>query len=206
VQTVYDGIDRRYYYPPPKPRDKGGRPRVLFAGSFRQYKRADLVVREAAKHLEWEFRLAGMGEEQSACQRLGQDLKCSNVVFLGHLNAAQLGEEMRSARIFFFPSELEGHPQVLGQAAACGLACVARSSYRPDYVVDGITGLLVSSDDQMSEALSRLMREPDLTARMSAAAIRHSEKFDWDRITEQWQQIMEDAIVQRKDRARNSVS
>jgi len=206
VQTVYDGIDRRYYYPPPKPRNEGGLPRVLFAGSFRQYKRADLVVREAAKHPEWEFRLTGMGEEQSACERLAQDLKCSNVAFLGHLNAAQLGEEMRSARIFFFPSELEGHPQVLGQAAACGLACVARSSYRPDYVVDGITGLLVSSDDQMSEALSRLMREPDLTARMSAAAIRHSEKFDWDRITEQWQQIMEDAIVQRKDRARNSVS
>jgi glycosyltransferase involved in cell wall biosynthesis len=195
VQTVYDGIDRRYYYAPAKPRDESGQPRVLFAGSFRRYKRAELVVREAAKHLDWEFRLAGMGEERTACQRLAQDLKCSNVVYLGHLNAVQLGEEMRSARIFFFPSELEGHPQVLGQAAACGLACVARSSYRPDYVVDGITGLLVSSDGQMSEALSRLMREPELTARMSLAAVKHSEQFDWDRITKQWQELMELAVV-----------
>src|SRR6266849_2416234 len=112
VPTVYDGIDRRYYYPPSGPSDAGGRQRVLFAGSFRHYKRADLVVWEAAKYPEWEFRLAGMGEEQSACQRLVQDLDCSNVVFLGHLNAAQLGEEMRRARIFFFPSEIEGHPQV----------------------------------------------------------------------------------------------
>jgi glycosyltransferase involved in cell wall biosynthesis len=206
VQTVYDGIDRRYYYPPAEPRDDSGRPRVLFAGSFRQYKRADIVVREAAKHPGWEFRLAGMGEEQGACQRLAQDLNCSDVVFLGHLNAAQLGEEMRGARIFFFPSELEGHPQVLGQAAACGLPCVARSSYHPDYVVDEVTGLLVSTVDQMSEALSRLIRQPDLTAQMSSAAIKHAEKFDWDRITEQWQELLERAMVNRRDRGRNCVS
>jgi len=206
VQTVYDGIDRRYYYPPAEPRDEDRRPRVLFAGSFRSYKRADLVVREAAKYPEWEFRLAGIGAEQGACQRLAQALDCGNVVFLGHLNAGQLGEEMRRARIFFLPSEIEGHPQVLGQAAACGLACVARSSYHPDYVVDGVTGLLAPSDEEMSEALNRLIREPDLRMRMSSAAIKHAEKFDWDRITEQWQQIMERAIVNRKDQARNSAS
>lgn len=205
VQTVYDGIDRRYYYPP-APGDEGRRPRVLFAGSFRHYKRADLVVREAAKHPEWEFRLAGMGEEQSACERLAQDLNCSNVVFLGHLNAAQLGEEMRHSRIFFFPSELEGHPQVLGQAAACGLPCVARNFYHPDYVVDGVTGLLVSSDDEMSEALRRLMRESDLTAQMSSAAIRHAEKFDWDRITEQWQDLLELAVSNHNTSERERVS
>jgi glycosyltransferase involved in cell wall biosynthesis len=206
VQTVYDGIDRRYYYPPSERKDDGGRPRVLFAGSLRPYKRADLVVREAAKHPEWEFRLAGTGEEESACRRLAQDLNCSNVVFLGHLNAAQLGDEMRRACIFLFPSELEGHPQVLGQAAACGLPCVARNSYHPDYVVDGITGLLVSSDDQMSDALNRLIREPDLRTQMSTAAVQHAEKFDWDTITKQWQELLELAVVSHNADQRKRVS
>jgi glycosyltransferase involved in cell wall biosynthesis len=206
VQTVYDGIDRRCYYPPPEQSDDGGRLRVLFAGSFRRYKRADLVVREAAKHPAWEFRLAGIGEEQDTCERLAQELRCTNVVFLGHLNAAQLGEEMRGARIFFFPSEIEGHPQVLGQAAACGLACVARSSYYPDYVVDGGTGLLASSDAQLGEALGRLIREPELTARMSAAAVKHAEKFDWDEITQQWQKLFELAVVSRNKFQRKRVS
>jgi glycosyltransferase involved in cell wall biosynthesis len=201
VRTVYDGIDRRYYYPRSGPAFTG-RQRVLFAGSFRRYKRADLVVREAARHPRWEFRLAGIGEEQVACQRLAQDLGCRNVVFLGHLNAAQLGDEMRAAGLFFSPSEIEGHPQVLGQAAGCGLPCVARNSYRPDYVVDGVTGLLGSSDDEIGAALDRLIRQPDLAAQMSAAAIKHSQKFDWDRITEQWQQIMESAVANRRGRSK----
>jgi len=195
VQTVYDGIDRRYYYPP-EPGGENGPPSVLFAGSFRRYKRADLVIREAARHSRWEFRLAGSGEEEAACRRLARELKCTNVVFLGHLGAPQLGAEMRRASIFLFPSELEGHPQVLGQAAACGLPCVARNSYRPDYVIDGVTGLL-SSDDRMSEALDRLIQEPDLRTRMSAAAIQHAETFNWDRITEQWQELLESAVAVR---------
>lgn len=205
VQTVYDGIDRRYYYPAPEPQDRGGRPIVLYAGSFRSYKRADLVVREAAQHPEWEFRLAGAGEEERACRQLARDLNCGNVVFLGHLNVARLGDEMRRAQIFYFPSEIEGHPQVLGQAAACGLPCVARTSYHPDYVVDGDTGLLAASDAQMSEALSRLIRDPELRTRMLTAAVQHAQAFDWDRIAKQWQLIMERAIANRQDRLRNGV-
>src|SRR3984957_9238819 len=183
VQTVYDGIDRRYYYPPTPPRPESDRPQVLFAGSFRKYKRADLVIREAAKHPACEFRLAGMGEEQHACEKLAKDLNCNNVVFLDHLDAARLGEEMRRARIFFFPSELEGHPQVLGQAAACGLPCIARSFYHPDYIVHGVTGLLAA-----------------LTEQMSVAAVRHVKKFSWDEITTQWQNLFELAVANRKRR------
>jgi glycosyltransferase involved in cell wall biosynthesis len=113
---------------------------------------------------------------------------------------------MRRARIFFFPSEIEGHPQVLGQAAACGLPCIALNSYHPDYVVDGVTGLLTSSTDEMSVALDRLMRDPGLAVQMSLSAIEHAGKFDWDRITEQWQEIMESAIMNRKARVKKRVS
>jgi glycosyltransferase involved in cell wall biosynthesis len=205
VQTVYDGIDRRYYYPSSGAKDGDQRLVVLFAGSFRHYKRADIVIREAAKNPECEFRLAGTGEQRVACEQLARELNCSNVVFCGHLNAAQLGAEMRRAHIFFSPSELEGHPQVLGQAAACGLACVARSSYHPDYVVDGVTGLLAASDDQLGEALGRVITDAKLRERMSVAAIKHVEQFDWDRITEQWQEIMERAIVNRRGAVKTRV-
>ena len=200
VQTVYDGIDRRYYYPPGEPRSPQRRLVVLFAGSFRRYKRADLVIGEAAKHPEADFRLAGAEDEEGVCRQLAASNDCSNVKFLGHLGATQLGAEMRRADIFFFPSEIEGHPQVLGQAAACGLPCVSRNSYHPDYVMDGSTGILAESDDAMDTALQRLIEEPDLRKRMSEAAVKHAAKFEWDAIARQWQGIMESAIAHRKNR------
>ncbi len=199
VQTVYDGIDRRYYYPGSASGSMQAGKRVLFAGSFRPYKRADLVVREAARFPQWEFRLAGTGELEGVCRNLVRDSGCRNVQFLGHLNAAQLGEEMRQAQLFFFPSEIEGHPQVLGQAAACGLPCIARSSYDPDYVVDGVTGLLANSDEQLSAALAQMTSDSNLRSQMSVAAIRHAETFEWDCIAKQWAELMEKAIVQRKN-------
>ena len=202
VHIVYDGIDRRYYHPWPQSTVTPGNRRVLFAGSFRSYKRANLVVQQATRFPQWEFRLAGAGEEENACRKLAHDTNCKNVQFLGHLNADQLGEEMRQAQIFFFPSELEGHPQVLGQAAACGLPCIARSSYYPDYVVDGVTGLLAGSDGDLSGALGRLIEDSELRKQMSAAAIRHAEKFEWDDVTQQWAAIMEEAIVQRQNHRR----
>jgi glycosyltransferase involved in cell wall biosynthesis len=198
VHTVYDGIDRRYYYAPSEAADRRPK-RVFFAGSFRRYKRVDLVVTQAAKFRGWEFRLAGAGEEEMACRKLAKDLNCENVRFLGHLGAAQLGEEMRQAQLFFLPSEIEGHPQVLGQAAACGLPCIARNSYHPDYIVDGVSGLLAGSDDDLNVAFERLVTDAELRDRMSAAAIEHAAKFEWDDVTEQWASIMEEATVARRN-------
>jgi glycosyltransferase involved in cell wall biosynthesis len=200
VHVVYDGIDRRYYFPRAEARGEHDRKRVLFAGSFRPYKRTELVIEQATRHPQWDFRLAGKGEEEDACRRLAENENCRNVNFLGHLNTAELGEEMRRAEIFFFPSELEGHPQVLGQAAACGLPCVARRSYDPDYVVDGISGLLANSDEDLSAALDCLIADGELRKQMSAAAVRHAQTFEWDEITRQWEQIFEQAIMTRKKR------
>jgi len=214
VQTIYDGIDRRYYYAESKDEEEARRvstkshrdvrsgKRVLFAGSFRGYKRGDLMIREAAKFPQWEFRLAGTGEQENACRQQAAEAKCANVRFLGHLNAAQLGEEMRRAQILFHPSEIEGHPQVLGQAAACGLACIARSSYAPDYVVDGVTGRLAGSDDELSAALANLIDDSDLRLRMSAAAIEHAAQFDWDGVAEQWSEVFEKAVAERQNHRR----
>jgi len=199
VRTVYDGIDRRYYHSNRDCPVTSRSQRVLFVGSFRNYKRADLVVQQAARFPRWEFRLAGAGEEENACRELAQRTKCNNVQFLGHLNADHLGQEMQRAQIFFFPSEIEGHPQVLGQAAACGLPCIARSSYEPDYVVDGVTGLLAGSDAELGAALARLIEDSQLRNDLSEKAILHAGKFEWDDAAGQWASIMEEAIVGRRN-------
>jgi len=191
IQTaavVYDGVDRRYFFPA-LPDEKCRDVTVLYAGSLRPYKRVTMAVREAARHPNVRFRIAGTGEEEAACKDLAAKLNCRNVEFLGHLSAAQLGSEMRAAQIFFFPSIIEGHPQVLVQAAASGLPVVCSRTYRPDYVRDGVTGFLADNDQEFSEKLDSLIRDAALRRRMGAAAVTQACQYEWDNIARDWEQL-----------------
>ena len=196
--TIHDGIDSRYFFPSEPGRIPREPVTVLYAGSLRPYKRVPVVVRQAARWPGVKFRVAGTGEEEQLCKNLTVELKCTNVEFLGHLSQPQLGREMRDADIFLFPSVIEGHPQVLGQAAASGLSVVAMEIYRPDYVVNGTTGFLVENDDELAEKLDLLIRDPQLRISMGLAAIAHAQKFDWDIIAAKWQQAFEEAAAKRR--------
>jgi glycosyltransferase involved in cell wall biosynthesis len=198
ASTIHNGIDRRHFFHPVSKSEPSERVIVLYAGSMRPYKRVPLVVEQAARWPNVTFRIAGTGEEEQLCRNLAADRKCQNVAFLGHLTLAQLGDEMRCADIFLFPSIVEGHPQVLGQAAGCGLPVVAMNVYRPDYVVNGTTGFLVESDNELAEKLSLLIREPELRWSMGQAAAEHAKKFDWDVIARQWQDIFEQVVAKRR--------
>jgi len=189
--TIYDGINRSFFFPPdPTARVDPGRPlRVLYTGSFQARKRVEVVIQQAARWKNVQFRLAGKGETEPGCRALAAQLGCDNVTFVGHVAPAQVGEEMRQADVFLFPSILEGHPQVLGQAAGCGLPAIAMNVYHPDYVLNGESGFLVESDTELAEKLDLLLRDSSLRHAMSAAAVRHSQKFDWDRIAQQWAEV-----------------
>ena len=195
----YDGIDCRFFFAAEKTASTHNL-KVLFAGSLRPYKRADLVIRQAKRWPKIEFRIAGRGEEEQKCRNLAARLACANVTFVGHLSPAQLGEEMRQADIFLLPSVVEGHPQVLGQAAACGLPSIVMNLYRPEFVIDGKTGFAVSSDDELAEKLDLLINQPELRRSMGEAAIAHSRNFNWDRIALQWQEAFEKAVMKRRQR------
>jgi glycosyltransferase involved in cell wall biosynthesis len=199
AETIYDGVDRRYYFPrASKPIEGTKTLTVLCASSFRSYKRLDLVVRQAARCPQVEFRIAGRGEEEESCRRLASELRCQNIHFLGHLGQAALGDEMRRADIFFFPSELEGHPQVLLQAAGSGLPCIAMNSYHPDAVVDGETGFLAGSVDELAQKLDVLVQDAALRNSMGKAAVEHAKRFDWDEVTARWAEAFERVVGDNK--------
>jgi len=196
--VIHSGIDRRYFFPPDSSRAPRETVTVLYGGSLRPYKRVPMVVQQAARWPKVRFRIAGAGEEEQVCKKLASDLGCGNLEFLGHLSLPALGDAMRQADIFLFPSIIEGHPQVLGQAAASGLPSIAMNIYRPDYVVNGATGFLVETDNELAEKLDLLIHQPELRLAMGEAAIAHSRKFDWDVIAGQWQDAFERAIATRR--------
>ena len=190
AETIHNGIDRRFFYPAVlENKDEEGNIRVFYAGSFQARKRPALIVDLAKKFPRVRFDLAGSGPELESCQQLVADLGINNVNFLGHLKPVDLGEQMRTADIFLFPSLIEGHPQVLGQAAACGLPCIAMAVYRPDYIAHEKTGFLAEDDQALEDYLKRLIASEPLRHTMGKAAAVHARQFDWDIVVKRWSEV-----------------
>jgi len=198
--TIHSGIQREMFHPPAEARGPESNLTVLYAGSFQARKRVHVVIREAANWPAVEFRLVGKGEEEQKCRSLVNELGCRNVTFVGHVSQQELAEEMRKADVFLFPSVIEGHPQVLGQAAACGLPAVGMALYRPDYVVHGETGYLVKSESELTDKLGLLLADRELRLNMSAAAARHALQFDWDKVTQDWESVFVEAAAKRRQK------
>jgi glycosyltransferase involved in cell wall biosynthesis len=191
-EVIHDGVDERFFFAVEQ-RNISAPPIVLYAGSFQPRKRVELVISQAIRWPSVQFRLLGEGGTLAGCRTLTERYGCNNVTFLGHLSPERVGEEMRRANIFLFPSVVEGHPQVLLQAAACGLPVIAMSYYQPEYVVDRQTGFLANSDAELGPCLDALLTNTELRQSMSAAAVRHSRQFNWMTIAQQWADIFLEA-------------
>lgn len=91
------------------------------------------------------------------------------VEYAGHLDDVR--PLLATVDIVCLPSYREGMPKSLLEAAACGLPVVATDVPGcRDVVVEGDTGYLVPPRDveKLAEALAKLIRNPDLRARMGA--------------------------------------
>ena len=119
-----------------------------------------------------------------------------------HVAAEAVKQQYQQADIFLFPSQWEGSPKVLMEAAASGLPVIARNNYQPETVVDGETGYLVGSDEELFVRLRELLANRGATPKVGrgwpqgTACI-----FDWDRITRRWEEIFLDLVSRKTARA-----
>jgi glycosyltransferase involved in cell wall biosynthesis len=171
---------------------------VLFVGALRVFKGPHVVLDAAQRFPEADFVVVGDGVMSQALRERAKGL--ANVVMRGSLGRSEVREEYRAADIFLFPSRWEGSPRVLLEAAASGLPVIARKDYEPESVIDGLTGFLVTEDDEMMARLAQLLANPDLRQRFGRSARSHVARFSWDLIARQWEEIfMRLAPRHRKD-------
>ncbi len=187
-EIVPTGVDTGYFAPAYE-RPENARPRVLFVGSLRPFKGPQFLLEGAARFPQADFLIAGDGFMRAELEQRVERERLANVRFAGGLPADALREQYRQADIFLFPSKWEGSPKVILEAAACGLPVIARNAYEPETVVDGETGYLVSGDDELFARLQQLLSSPDQCRAMGRAGRAHAEKFDWNPITRQWEDI-----------------
>ena len=89
--------------------------------------------------------------------------------------------------IVFVEADLRGKPVVGG-----------RSGGIPDAVIDGETGLLVDPIDpaDIAEAVTRLLTEPDLAARLGRGGRRRAiEDLSWPEYTERFRRVLSEAAA-----------
>jgi glycosyltransferase involved in cell wall biosynthesis len=195
-EVVPTGVDTEFFTPhwdrPPNPR-----PRVLFVGSLRKFKGPQVVLAAAKRHPQADFIVVGDGV---MAQELRADAKrLRNVEMRGTLGRPELREEYRRADIFLFPSRWEGSPRVIMEAAASGLPVIARRDYEPESVIDGKTGLLAATDEEVMTHLASLLPNAELRRVLGEAGRAHMAGFSWDGVTRQWETIFNRLGHRRKD-------
>jgi glycosyltransferase involved in cell wall biosynthesis len=196
-EVVPTGVDTEFFTPA-WDRPANSRPRVLFVGALRAFKGPQLVLDAAQRYPQADFVLVGDGVMAEELREHAKSL--ANVVMRGSVGRTAIREEYRGADIFLFPSRWEGSPRVLLEAAASGLPIIARKDYEPESVIDGRTGLLATTDDELMERLAQLLANPELCRTLGQAARCHVSRFSWDAITGQWEAIFTRlAHAQRKD-------
>lgn len=114
--------------------------------------------------LPTQFILVGGGEDEAALRRSASDLGLGDqVIFAGP--QPQLADVLYALDILVIPSlRYESVPKILLEGMAVGRAVVAsRVGDIPEFVEDGVTGLLVDPGDSASlaAAIGRLLAHPD---------------------------------------------
>lgn len=187
-EVIPTGVDTEFFTPA-WDRPDNARVRVLFVGSLRPFKGPQLMLRAAARFPAADFVIVGDGPMAPELETKAQEENLTNVTFRRGLDMGSLRRQYQDADIFLFPSRWEGSPKVILEAAACGLPVIARSDYQPETVIDGQTGYLGGSDEELLERLGRLLASTELRRTMGRASRQLSERFDWGPITRRWEEV-----------------
>ena len=106
---------------------------------------------------------------------------------------SSVGEHLSRGDIFVNTTNVDNAPVSVLEAMACGLCVVStRVGGIPDLVRDGEEGLLVPPDDAeaMVAAIRRVLREPELAARLSAGGRLRARSTDWNTVLPQWEELL----------------
>lgn len=177
------------------------RPYILGIGSLVPHKGFDLLV-EAYSRLRnpcVDLLIAGDGAEASALGELVQRLGLGDRVrLLGPVTGDRKVSLYRSATCFVCPSRREPFANVILEALASGLPVVAtdvggnRELVRPD-----MNGLLSQPESPaaLAAAIQRVLDDPQLVARLRAAAVPSVAGHDWPRVAEQYEAVYRSVVA-----------
>lgn len=195
VETVYNGLDLDDWIHVERPARPADEFVVATLGNIRRVKGHDVLIKAAASVVERfprvTFRIAGEVLEPDyfeELQSLIRSLKLSDhVQFAG--GVSDLREYLSATDVFVLPSRSEGFSNAIVEAMACSLPVVATDvGGNAEAVKDGVSGLIVPSDDPaaLAAAIIRLLSDLSRAREMGSAGRRMAaERFTTDAMMQQ---------------------
>jgi len=172
------------------------RPLLLYVGRLSPEKRVGWIS-ECLDALP-EARLAIVGDGP-ARSKLEAQFSGKPAVFTGYLHGEDLARAYAAGDAFVFPGANETLGNVVLEAMASGVPVVAPASGGVlDHVRDGYSGLLFDPESRssMAGAVRRLVRDPELSARVRANGLDRTQRLSWtaenDRLLARYERVIRD--------------
>jgi glycosyltransferase involved in cell wall biosynthesis len=164
---------------------------VAFVGSEWGRKGLEPVIRSLVDAPDWTLLVAGAGDRERYGELAGGLGVAERVRFLGVRSDVAVVYELADA--FVLPSSYETFSIVTFEAAASGIPVLATpvSGVR-ELVRDGDNGYLITPDpDVIGDRLNRLAADPQLRARLGAAAREAALGYDSERMVRRYHELYE---------------
>jgi glycosyltransferase involved in cell wall biosynthesis len=161
---------------------------VVGCGTVKSSKNPQMFLRLAARYQQADFVWCGDGPLVQSLTAEANQMGLQNVRFPGRMPT--VAEEFRKSSLFVLPSHSEGAPKVAQEAAACGLPVVLNGYYEAPSVIHRRNGLVAWSDDELSEHVGTLIRDPETRRKMGEQSVEMAKDWSWDRIAPQWEDLV----------------
>ena len=199
IDVIPNGVELDRFFPA-ETAEKSKVLRLLTVGRLSVTKRIELLIdtveilhRTACK---LHFTVVGGGQMERQLRKIVMERELGDVIkIIGRVNSEKMPEVYRRNDIFISASIQEGMSNAMLEAMSSGLPIVTTRCEGLAELIDG-NGLIVKQDniEEIAKAIKHLADDPELYKRMSIAARKQAEKFEWANVAlsyiEQYRKII----------------
>lgn len=186
----------------PAPHEGARRKVVAAAGRLHKQKNFELLIRAFARlyktHHEYALEIYGEGPEKNELMKTASRLGVAGAVHLLGQSKTLL-EDINDCAMFVLSSDYEGMPNVLIEAMACGLSCIATDcpiGGVRSLIQNGENGLLIPTGNERAllNAMTAVADDPALAARLGGNAKQIQRRLDETVVAAEWRRYLETIV------------